>query len=177
MLKSKRNTGNLVLCILEVLVGILLLVNPAGFTSGIIITVGVLLMLLGIRSIVSYFREEPEAAAAENGLCKGLVFLLFGLFCAFKSEWFIVTFPVLTVIYGMATLLTGIGKVQGTVDMIRQKQKRWFVALIGAVLTLVFSVLILCNPFASTEFLWTFIAVSLIIEAVVDILTFVFGRN
>jgi len=51
------------------------------------------------------------------------------------------------------------------------------VALIGAVLTLVFALLILANPFASTAFLWTFIAISLIVEAVLDILAFTFGRK
>ena len=106
-----------------------------------------------------------------------MIFLIAGLFCAFKSEWFIATFPVLTVIYGVATLLTSIRKIQWAIDMLRQKQKYWFVALIGAVLTLVFAILILCNPFSTTAILWTFIAVSLIVEAVVDILTYIFGKK
>ena len=100
-----------------------------------------------------------------------------GLFCALKSEWFIATFPLLTVIYGVVTLMTGLSKVQWAIDMLRQKQKYWFVALIGALLTLVFAVLILCNPFSSTAILWTFIAISLIVEAVMDILAFVFGKK
>lgn len=100
-----------------------------------------------------------------------------GLFCALKSEWFIATFPLLTVIYGVVTLMTGLSKVQWAIDMLRQKQKYWFVALIGALLTLVFAVLILCNPFSSTAIPWTFIAISLIVEAVMDILAFVFGKR
>ena len=49
--------------------------------------------------------------------------------------------------------------------------------MIGAVCTLLFGILILANPFESTAVLWTFIAVTLIVEAVVDILTLVFGRR
>jgi len=49
--------------------------------------------------------------------------------------------------------------------------------LIGAVLTLGFAVLILLNPFATTAILWTFIAVSLIVEAAVDILTYIFDKK
>lgn len=173
----KRSAGNLVMCIAEILIGILLLIDPVGFTSGILIAAGIILALFGIRYAVRYFRKDPEEAAEETGLAKGLVCLLAGLFCAFKSEWFIATFPILTVIYGVATLLTGIGKVQWAVDMLRQKQKYWFIALIGAVLTLGVAALILSNPFSSTAFLWTFIAVSLILEAVVDILTFIFGKK
>ena len=95
----------------------------------------------------------------------------------FRSNWFIVTFPLLTVIYGVLTLLGGINKIQWAIDMLRAKQKYWFVAIISAVLTLVFSALILANPFASTAVLWTFIAVTLIVEAVIDIVAFILGRK
>ena len=77
----------------------------------------------------------------------------------------------------MLILISGINKIQWAVDMLRQKQKYWFVALIGAALSLVFAALVLANPFSSTAALWIFIAVSLIIEAVVDILAFIFGRT
>lgn len=177
MKKMSRSTGNLLMCIMEVILGILLLIDPIGFTSGIIVVLGVLLTLLGIKSLVSYFRQDAEEASENSGLAKGLLFVLLGLFCMFKSEWFIVTFPILTVLYGVLTLMTGISKVQWAIDMLRQKQQYWFIAIIGAVLTLVFAVLILCNPFSSTAILWTFIAVSLIVEAVVDILAFIFGRK
>lgn len=177
MSQFKRNSGNLLMCIAELLVGILLLINPIGFTSGIIIAAGIVLSLNGARHFIHYFREDPQYAAAEGSLFRGISYLLFGLFCVFNSQWFIVTFPVFTVVYGVAILLTGINKVQWAIDMLRQKQKYWFVALIGAVLTLTFAVLILCNPFSTTAILWTFIAVSLIVEAVVDILTYIFGKK
>lgn len=177
MKKMNRSTGNLLMCILEVILGILLLIDPVGFTSGIITVLGILLTLVGIKSLVGYFRQDAEEASENSGLAKGLIFVLIGLFCMFKSEWFIVTFPILTMFYGILTLVTGISKVQWAIDMLRQKQKYWFVAILGAVLTLVFAVLILCNPFSSTAFLWTFIAVSLIIEAIVDILAFIFSKK
>ena len=177
MKKINRRTGNLLMCIIEVILGILLLIDPIGFTSGIIIVLGVLLTLLGIRSLVDYFRQDADEASESSGLAKGLLLAILGVFCMFKSGWFIVTFPILTVFYGILTLMTGISKIQWAVDMLRQKQKYWYVAIIGAVLTLVFAILILCNPFSSTTVLWTFIAISLIIEAVVDIFTFLFGKK
>lgn len=33
--------------------------------------------------------------------------LLIGVFCAFRSRWFVATFPVLTLIYGLVSLFTG----------------------------------------------------------------------
>lgn len=176
MNKISRNFGNLIMCIAEILIGVLLLINPVGFTSGVIVVMGIAMTVIGIGSLIGYFRSEPEEASRKNGLSKGLLLILAGIFCIFESEWFIVTFPLLTVFYGILTLMTGISKVQWAVDMLRMKQKYWFVAIIGAVLTLVFAALILTDPFASTAILWTFIAVTLIVEAVVDIVTFLLGR-
>ena len=79
--------------------------------------------------------------------------------------------------YGILTLVGGISKFQWTVDMYRQKQKCWYIEILSAVLTLLFAILILSNPFASTAILWTFIGISLIDEAVIDILAFVMGRR
>lgn len=177
MSKIKRSTGNLLMCLTEIIIGILLLINPAGFTSGIIITLGIMLTIMGIGSIVGYFKADPEEAAEKSGLAKGLVFVFLAFVCIFKTGWLIAAFPLITVFYGVLILGSGISKVQWAVDMLRQKQKYWFIALIGAVLSLVFAALVLANPFSSTVVLWTFIAVSLIIEAIVDILAFIFGRK
>lgn len=177
MSKLDRNTGNLIMCIAEAVIGILLLINPIGFTSGIISALGIVLALLGAKELVGYFKAEPDDAATGSGLAKGLLFAVTGIFCMFKAEWFIITFPILTVFYGVLTLVGGISKIQWAVDMLRQKQKYWHIEVLGAVLTIVFAILILTNPFASTAILWTFIGVSLIAEAIIDILAFVLGRK
>ena len=177
MKKLDRNTGNLIMCITEAVIGILLLINPIGFTSGIIIALGVVLTLQGAKELLSYFKADPDSAAAGNGLAKGLLMAVSGIFCMFKAEWFIVTFPILTVFYGVLTLVGGISKIQWAVDMNRQKQNYWYIEVLGAVLTILFAILILTNPFASTAILWTFIGISLIAEAVIDILAFVLGRK
>lgn len=176
MNKINRKTGNLLMCISELLIGVLLLINPVGFTSGIIVMLGIIFTVLGVSSMVYYFRTSPEKAA-QKWLGQRIAVQPDWPFCVFKSNWFIATFPVLTVLYGVLTLVGGISKVQWAVDMLRAKQKYWFVAIISAVLTLVFSALILTNPFTTTAVLWTFIAVTLIIEAVVDIVTYIFGRK
>ncbi len=177
MSKINRNTANLLTCIFEILVGILLLINPVGFTSFIIVVFGVVLAAMGVLSLGKYFRSDAEKASQESGLAKGLIFAIFGLFCAFKSEWFIITFPLLTVLYGILALISGISKVQWAVDMLRAKHKYWYVEVIGAALTLIFAVLILTNPFATTAVLWTFIGITMIIEAIVDVAAYIVGRK
>lgn len=175
--RDSTSSVNAIMFISEIVLGILLLINPIGFTSGIIVALGFVMVCLGIGSIVGYFRKTPEEAAQKNDFAKGLILALLGAFCVFKSEWFIATFPLLTVLYGVLTLVMGISKIQQAIDMLRMKRKFWMIAVMNAVLTIIFSVLILSNPFASTAILWTFIGVTLIIEAIIDLLTVIFGRK
>lgn len=165
----KTNLGGIVICLFEILVGILLLINPVGFTAGIITGAGIVLMLGGILSVIKYFRTDAEEAASGQMLVKGLVALLTGAFCTFKSEWFIVTFPVITLVYGVVVLVTGLGKVQWMVDAIRLKNKNWFLAAISALLSIICGAVIIKSPFSTTTVLWMFTGISLIVEAIFDV--------
>lgn len=173
----KEKANGIVLCLFELIVGVLLLIKPVGFTSGIIKVTGIVMVILGIIEIVKYFKTSAEEAFLGQTLSKGLVFVLAGAFCTFKTDWFIVTFPVLTIIYGIIILLAGLGKIQLTVDMLRMKNKNWYWAAINAGVSLICSIIILNNPFATTAVLWGFTGASFIVEGVFDIITFFVNRN
>lgn len=178
-MKTWKETGSsLLLCLFEIVVGILLLLNPVAFTTGIIVACGILLLLLGLGSAVKYFRTSPEEATEGQELAKGLMLLTAGGFCALRSQWFLVTFPVLSVIYGIMILVAGLGKIQWTVDLLRMKKKKWFLAAVSAVVSIVCAVVILNSPFTSSAVLWMFTGISLIVEAVLDLVTlFLNGRK
>lgn len=177
-MKNKQiNVGGIVAGVFELVVGILLLINPAVFTNGIIIAAGIVLCVAGIKFIVDYFRMDALRAAKSRALLKGLFCLLAGVFCIVKSRWFVATFPVLAVIYGVTLLVFGLSKVEATVDMIRLKIKKWFLAAISAVITIACSVVILMNPFYTTAVLWVFTGIALIVEAVLDIVVAIVGKG
>lgn len=173
----KENRNGIIICMFEIFVGILLLVNPVGFTSGIVIGTGILLCVFGFISTFKYFATNIEEASRTQDLSKGLVGLCAGLFCIFKSEWFAIAFPVLTVLYGVFMILSGIGKVQWAVDLIRMKRK-WILSAVSALLSVIFGFVILKSPFETTEVLWTFTGVTMIVEAVFDVVSLVYvGKN
>lgn len=173
----KKSMVGIAVSLVELLIGILLLVDPVGFTSGIIIACGIGLMLGGIGSVIRYFLSAPEAAAVSQSLVKGLVALLAGAFCAFNSHWFLAAFPVLTLVYGIVILIVGLTKLQWTVDMIRLKRSRWYLSAISSVLSVVCGVVIITSPFSSTGVLWMFTGISLITEAVFDMIGGLFGNS
>lgn len=171
-MKTLKENGSAILtCLFEIIIGILLLLNPIAFTTGIIIACGIVLLLLGVRGVVRYFRMDPVTAVQTQELAKALLLLALGAFCVFRYQWFILTFPVLAVIYGVLLLVTGLVKIQWAVDLLRMKKGRWFLAAVSAVISIVCAVVILRNPFTSSAVLWIFTGISLIVEAVLDLVT------
>ena len=171
-----RNANVILLCLFEALIGILLLVDPIGFTSAIIIAIGAALAVVGLICTISYFRTDAVEAALKGTLVKGLAMLLAGGFCVLQPTWFIATFPLLTIIYGVAILLAGLGKVQWAVDALRLKTGRWLLPAISAVVSIGCACVILSDPFGSTIVLWMFTGISLIAAAVLDVIVMFFGR-
>lgn len=169
----RENFNGMVICLFELVIGILLLINPIGFTTGIIMTGGGLLILSGLVNCIRYFRAEVREAARGQYLTKGLVAVIAGVFCIYNTEWFLVTFSALTVIYGVVVLLASVEKIQLCLDMLRLKKKKWYLAAISAVISLVCAVLILKNPFSSSAIIWIISGVSLILEAFFDLFTLV----
>ncbi len=173
MKKLKENQNSVVMCIFEMVVGILLLINPVGFTSGIIVAAGIVMLALGVKSAVGYFRTETAEAKKGQQLTKGLLGIIAGLFCTFKSHWFIATFPVLTILYGVAMLFAGIAKIQWVVDGIRSKSNGIALSVLSTIVTIGCAAVIITSPFTTTAALWMFTGITLVIEAIFDIVSLV----
>lgn len=136
--------------------------------------VGAVLLVAGIWCVIRYFTTPPAMATLEQQLTKGLISLLIGGFFLFRNEQVISIFPLLTQIYSIVILFTGMIKLQGGVDFLRLKQPFWYLPTISAVLSILLSVIILMNPFGSTVVLWRLAAVMLIADAVLDMVTLIF---
>lgn len=173
----KRKTNVILLCLFEALIGILLLFDPIGFASAIMIAFGVALLIAGLVAVIGYFRTDAVEAALGRALTRGLVMLLAGAFCVLRPAWFIVTFSLLTILYGVIVLLAGLSKAQWAVDALRLKTGRWFLPAISAAVSIICAFVILANPFVSTLVLWQFTGISLIVEAVLDALVLLFSKS
>lgn len=168
---------SIIMALCELILGVLLLINPIGFTSLVFIILGIVLAIMGITEIIVYFRTEPVYAILRQNLAVGLAETVAGLFCIFQYKWLIAAFPLLTMLYGVLILATGFAKIQWTADMLRLKQKYWYLAALNALLSTVFALTILSNPFSSIAVLWIFVAVSLIVEAVADVAVLFFRKR
>ena len=165
------------LSIAEILIGILLLVNPVGFTTWIIMMLGIALVLVGIINVIQYFRTPPIEAALKKSLATGVLAILVGLWCILRNDWIIGLFTLLTTLYGIIILISGVTKVQWTADMLRLKASHWGWMAVSAAITLLCAVIILANPFSTTAALWMFIGITMIVQAVIDIVAAVLKKE
>lgn len=74
----------------------------------------------------------------------------------------------LSFLYGVLLLVSGFYKAQWSIDLLRQKEKRWWMGAVNAALTILFALLIIGNPFPSVNTTWTFSGIALITTAAVD---------
>lgn len=178
MLAFLRKHGWDILTILFLLVvGILLLVNPSTFGTLLIRVFGALLAVAGLYRIIRYFRTPALMAAEGSDFFTGLLALCVGGVCAIWAESFTTVFPVLAVFYGLVQILLGFLKLQRTVDALRLGQRSWYVAALSAVVSLVFGFIIVLNPNMALMSVWTFTGITLILEAIFDIVALFMVRD
>lgn len=171
----QKYLSGMVLSLFEIFVGVLLLIDPFAFTSGIIMVLGAILLFVGIICLFRYFRENAANAVMEQNLFKGLIALTLGGVCVLCNSLIVEISSLLTFVYGAIILITGFSKVQKTVDMLRLKKTKWGFTAISAGLTVLCAALILFNPFGATEWIWRFIGISLIVEALIDAVAVLLG--
>ena len=79
--------------------------------------------------------------------------------------------------YGVVILVTGITKLQWTVDIIRMKRSKWLWMAISAAISILCGITVITNPFSTIAVLWKFIGISLIVNAVFDMIGGIFGNR
>lgn len=169
----KENFSIILIGIAELVVGILLIIDPKNFTDGIIITLGLALNVFGVLAIIKYFRSKPEEAALGQQLFKGLMFISVGLFCVLNFSWFTEFNEIMSLIYGAALFLIGLSKIQWASDILRLKKGSCLYPALGAALSIILGIIIIANPFG--EGLTTFTSIALIAGGAYDFFALIYG--
>ncbi|MBQ8254559.1 MAG: DUF308 domain-containing protein [Clostridia bacterium] len=171
MKKFLKNANSGIICLIEIIVGILLLLDPHAFISYILIIAGAFIAISGVISLIKYFASKPEESE-KGGLTSALVSLTIGAFLIIKNgiatEWI----TIITIVFGAAILYTGYQKLEKAVDKMRNKQY-FLVSLISALVTVIFAVLIIFV--IPDKAIWLFIGISLVVEAAIDLADMIVG--
>ena len=168
MRNFKRRVPTLGLCIVELIIGVLLLINPTGFTRAIIILAGLILLAVGLIKAIPYFTNSNEATKSE--MISGVVEAVIGLFLILCSGWIISLINLLTTLFGIAVVVVGVSKIAQMRNMSKMGFGNTKVMALSAVVTIICGVLIVINPFDGVSTIWIFLGITLIVEAVLDLI-------
>ncbi len=155
------------------ILGFILLVKPGTALVSIVHILALISAVMGVVSLVSYFRDKYSVG--NGGVIKGIVYLVIAAFLYVGAGFIISIVPF---ILGILIVISGIVKLQEALDMMKYKADGSMAVLIIAILSLVFGVLILINPFGTAELLFRIIGIALIYNGVSDLLTvFYFSKK
>lgn len=155
--------------------GLLLLLWPSLALLIANYALAAVLCVVGIVLMVGYIRGEVLDGMMGYGLAKGLILLLIGIVLFVRSD---VLTNVLPWLWGVAMIAGGFGKFQMAFDLKRIGRERWWLLLIGSLVSFVLGTFSVTQPEFLAVVVTQFIGISLLVEAVLDMVALlVFKRE
>ena len=145
--------------------GLLFLIFPAQCIKYISLALGISLIAIGIIAVVGYFTDRSSAFS----LALGIIVLITGIVVCAKYKAII---SLIVVIFGIFILITGLVDFATSIKaIITLGISGWF-TLALSVLTSVFGIIAITKSAELTETIVQFIGASLLIYAVLDLISF-----
>lgn len=165
-LLKKIKTNVVVSSALCVVLGLVLVFRP-GLSMRIVCTaVGVVLILSGIMRMIDYFTARDGSLYSQANLIFGIVLVVVGVWIVMKPDKVMAIIPI---IVGIVIAIHGLHNFQQAFGLWRDKYERWWVALILAVFTVGFGVLLICRPFAAIDTVVMMIGFFLIYDGISNV--------
>lgn len=151
--------------ILYIVLGIMSLALPETMEKILGYMIGVVLIVAGAVSMISYLLRDAHQNYYHNDFLHGLIGIAAGILILVKME---VVIGLISFLLGVMVLVSGCSKLQDVIDMKRLNCGNWIVMLVLAAVNVGFGVLLICNPFSWTILLFRLLGVGLIFSGVVD---------
>lgn len=198
MEKFKKLLPALLLILFEIVVGILLLVNPKEFTIAVFIIFGVVLIVCALVLLIRYLKErknaekayadaqkkakkDGKASAAELPkvnvllLIAAIATFIFGALFVFGSKVLADWTKLLVIFFGAIMIIKGIFKIAEYVSLRKEGWSVSVLRLIVGILSIAAGVVMMIFNESIRDALYTVAAVVLLIEAGLDIVTLILG--
>lgn len=153
------------LAVAFVALGVILIIYPSEVMTTACYMIAALLIIVGVISLVNYLRKDITGLIYRYDLVVGLSAILGGILVIIKIDDLTKLIPV---VLGFLVTISGILKMQNSVDMLRLGNGTWHVAFGLAIVNIIFGIVLLINPFAE-ELLVTLMGVALIYSGLTDL--------
>lgn len=152
--------------LLCVALGLVLLIWPGTTTQVVCMVLGAALVAYGVLQIVFYLANKDRNIAMQGMMVFGIVVAVIGVWILLKPEMIIMAVPV---IVGVLIVIHGIHNVVQAIALKKDGYTNWWVAFLLGVITVVFGVVLICNPFTVVDTVVRLIGAFLIYDGLSDI--------
>ncbi len=151
--------------VLYIVLGVMALALPETMEKILGYMIGVVLIVGGAVSMISYLLRDARQNYYHNDFLHGLIGIAAGILVLTKMDVIIALIPFLL---GVMVLVSGCSKLQDVIDMKRLDYGNWIVMLIFAAVNVVLGITLICNPFSWTTLLFRILGAGLIFSGVTD---------
>jgi uncharacterized membrane protein HdeD (DUF308 family) len=147
--------------IVYVFLGLLLILWPDQARRIVCYLLGAAALAYGLYRIIDFFVRKQETGSVQFGVALGIALAVIGLFLLFKADAVI---AVLAAIIGVAIIIDSILRLQISLNLRRFTGGGWLPLFITALVTLIFGILLLFNPFDAVRVATIIAGIALIID-------------
>lgn len=176
MIEKLRNLRSQIFITALCYIGLGVLFTAAsGITVNVLVfLVSVTLAILGLIKTISFFGLKSKKEETGYNLPIGILLIIASVFF-FKNAS--VLESIIYVLLGFAVVVGGLLKMQMSIEMRENSNKRWLTAAIAAFVMIVLGLVALFAPFSTINNLVVMIGISMIISGVFDVVNLLFLLN
>lgn len=163
---KRIKTNVMVSALICVALGIILVVWPGLSVRMVCMAIGVVLVINGISRLMNFIFGRDGSIFSQMNLVMGIIITVIGGWILFQPNTIIAMIPILV---GIIIVIHGINNLQQTVSLCQSRYDKWWVALLLALITIGFGILLIFNPFVAVDTLIRFIGLFLIYDGASDI--------
>ena len=163
----KQLKWNLILlAVIFIALGIVLILWPGATMKTICYLLAAMLLAIGVASLINYLRKDISGIIYRYDLVVGLCAILGGILVIVKVDKLTDLIPA---VLGFLVTMSGIMKMQNSVDMLRLGHGTWHVAFAMAIVNIVAGIVLLMNPFEAAQILIMCLGIALVYSGITDL--------
>ena len=163
----KQLKWNLILlAVIFIALGIVLILWPGATMKTICYLLAAMLLAIGVVSLINYLRNDISGIIYRYDLVVGLCAILGGILVIVKVDKLTDLIPA---VLGFLVTMSGIMKMQNSVDMLRLGHGTWHVAFAMAIVNIVAGIVLLMNPFEAAQILIMCLGIALVYSGITDL--------
>ena len=163
----KQLKWNLILlAVIFIALGIVLILWPGATMKTICYLLAAMLLALGVASLINYLRKDISGIIYRYDLVVGLCAILGGILGIVKVDKLTDLIPA---VLGFLVTMSGILKMQNSVDMLRLGHGTWHVAFAMSIINIVAGIVLLMNPFEAAQILIMCLGIALVYSGITDL--------